>query len=190
MRVRRMVIRMARQREDGGVTYQILEVPVDDPRAVALRAALDEDLDRRYGPLNRDEPDDIAAARVEALRVAPEEVVSTWIATTDDVPVGHVMLRRLGSEWELKRLIVTSAARGRGIGRALTERVIDRAREGGAQRVILQTGAPQPESIALYISLGFTPTPVYEPYRATMPNSLCFELGLDPVPLDSLIARS
>lgn len=172
------------------MTYQILEVPVDDPRAARLRAALDEDLDRRYGPLNREEPADIKAARVEALRVAPEEVVATWIAVTEDVPVGHVMLRRLGSEWELKRLIVTSAARGRGIGRALTERVIARAREDGAPRVILQTGAPQPESIALYTSLGFTPTPVYEPYRATMPNSLCFELRLAAGPLDSLIAQS
>lgn len=165
------------------MTYQILEVPVDDPRAAALRAALDEDLERRYGPLNRDEPAHIKAARIEALRVAPEEVVSTWIAVTDDAPVGHVMLRRLGSEWELKRLIVTAAARGRGIGRALTERVIDRARAEDARRVILQTGAPQPESIALYTSLGFTPMPVYEPYRATMPNSLCFELRLAPSPL-------
>ncbi|WJL94230.1 GNAT family N-acetyltransferase [Microbacterium sp. ET2] len=172
------------------MTYQILEVAVDDSRAAMLRAALDEDLGRRYGPLNRDEPADVAAARIEALRITPDEVVSTWIAITDDGPVGHVMLRRLGSEWELKRLIVTSAARGRGIGRALTERVIERARQGGAQRVILQTGVPQPESIALYVSLGFTPTPVYEPYRATMPNSLCFELTLDPRPLDRLIARS
>lgn len=172
------------------MTYQILEVDVDDPRAVMLRAALDEDLDRRYGPLNEDEPADVTAARIEALRVTPEQVVATWIAVVDDAAVGHVMLRRLGDDWELKRLIVTSPARGRGIGRALTKRVIERAREGGAVRVILQTGRPQPESIALYEDLGFRPIPVYEPYRATMPNSLCFALPLTPRPLDSLIGES
>lgn len=190
MRAVSAVIRMPQHREDVRVTYQILEVALDDPRATSLRAHLDDDLDRRYGPLNRDEPAEVAAARIEALRVAPDDVVSTWIALLDDEPAGHVMLRRLGVEWELKRLVVTSGARGRGIGRALTHRVIDRAREGGARRLILQTGAPQPESIALYSSLGFTPIPVYEPYRATMPNSLCFELRLDPRPLDRLIAQS
>ncbi|WP_322410494.1 GNAT family N-acetyltransferase [Microbacterium invictum] len=165
------------------MTYQILEVDLDDPRAAMLRGVLDDDLGRRYGPLNQDEPADVTAARIEALRVTPAQVVATWIAVLDETAVGHVMLRRLGTEWELKRLIVTPGARGRGIGRALSERVIKRAREEGANRVILQTGKPQPESIALYEDLGFTSIPVYEPYRATMPNSLCFALPLVQDPL-------
>lgn len=161
------------------MTYQILEVAYDDPRAVALRSVLDEDLDRRYRPLHPDEPAEVAAARAAALRVAPDEVVATWIALVDETPVGHVMLRRLGAEWELKRLVVASDARGLGIGRALTQKAIARARDAGAERMILQSGPAQPESIALYAGMGFTPIPVYEPYRETMPNSLCFELRLD-----------
>ena len=118
----------------------------------------------------------MAEERAEALAVHEDEVVATFLALdVDGTALGHVMLRRLGEEWELKRLIVTAAARRRGVGRALTGAVVARAREGGARRVILQSGRMQPESLALYAGAGFTPIPVYEPYVATMPDSLCFE---------------
>lgn len=157
---------------------RIVEVAFDDDRARALRAALNEDLNTRYGS-GRSEPPEVTAARREALRVHPEQLVVTLLALDeDDTPLGHVMLRRLGDDWELKRLIVATDARRSGVARALTQSVIDRARDRGAARVILQTGSRQPESIALYTSAGFTPIPVYEPYVATMPNSLCFELPL------------
>jgi GNAT superfamily N-acetyltransferase len=161
---------------------RIEEVASDDARARGMRKLLDADLDARYGPVDAGEPAEVTAARREALRVRPADVVATWLAIDDDSgdPLGHVMLRRLPhadapAEWELKRLVVTDAARRRGVGRALTRAVLDRARADGARRVILQTGAPQPESIALYAAQGFTPIPVYEPYVATMPDSLCFE---------------
>jgi GNAT superfamily N-acetyltransferase len=164
------------------VGVRIEEVAVDDERARAMRALLDAELHARYGPVEAGEPAEVTDARREALRVHPDDVVATWLALDDagDQPLGHVMLRRLpreegAAEWELKRLIVTDAARRRGVGRALTAAVLERARAGGARRVILQTGAPQPESIALYTAAGFTPIPVYEPYIATMGGSLCFE---------------
>lgn len=157
---------------------QVVAVPFDDARAVALRAILTADLDARYGSAEP-EPAAIANARAEALRVHPEQLVATLLAVTDaGDAVGHVMLRRLGSDWEIKRLIVAPEARGAGAGRRLVQTAIDLSRKGGAARVILQTGSAQPESLALYRSLGFTPIPVYEPYVATMPNSLCFELVL------------
>jgi GNAT superfamily N-acetyltransferase len=159
------------------VGVRVDEVAADDERAVAMRSLLDADLHARYGPANADEPPEVTAARREALRVHPGDVVATLLAVDDatDEVLGHVMLRRLGEEWELKRLIVAAGARRRGIGRILTEAVVERARDGGARRVILQTGAPQPESIALYTGAGFVPIPVYEPYVATMGSSLCFE---------------
>jgi GNAT superfamily N-acetyltransferase len=161
------------------VGVRIEEVPVDDPRAVALRGMLDDELDARYGSLTAGEPPELTAARDEALRVHPAEVVATFLAVDGDVALGHAMLRRLGAEWELKRLIVPPHARRRGVGRALTDAVLERARAGGARRVILQTGEPQPESVSLYRASGFTPIPVYEPYVATMPESLCFERVLE-----------
>ena len=127
----------------------------------------------------RDSADDspeIAAKREAALAVHPEQVVATLLAIdADDTPLGHVILRRLGEEWELKRLIVVPAARRRGVGSALTAMVVDLARRGGARRVILQSGRMQPESLHMYAAAGFTPIPVYEPYIETMPRSICFE---------------
>ncbi|WP_279365897.1 GNAT family N-acetyltransferase [Microbacterium testaceum] len=156
--------------------FRIEKVDVDDPRAVALRAALDADLDERYRDADADDTPEVAAKRGEALAVHPEQVVATLLALdADDTPLGHVILRRLGEEWELKRLIVVPAGRRRGIGTALTATVVDLARRGGAHRVILQSGRMQPESLRVYAAAGFTPIPVYEPYVETMPRSLCFE---------------
>jgi GNAT superfamily N-acetyltransferase len=159
------------------VSIRLREVAVDDPRAVAMRELLDEDLHARYASINEGESVERAAARRAALHTPDDQIAATWIAVDDDgETVGHVMLRRLGAEWELKRLIVAPNGRRRGVGTALTLAVIDRARHEGARRVILQTGDPQPESIALYVAAGFTPIPVYEPYAETMANSRCFEL--------------
>lgn len=160
-------------------TFRISSVELDDPRATELRDLLDGELDERYRDREADAPPELAEARTEALRIHPEQVVATLLAIDDDArALGHVMLRRLGDEWELKRLVVADAARGRGVGRALVAEVVAIAREGGARRVILQTGEPQHESLGLYRSMGFTPIPVYEPYAETMPRSLCFELLL------------
>lgn len=157
---------------------EIVAVPHDDPRAALLRDTLDDELNLRYGSAEP-EPPAVSAARADALRVHSDQLVATLLAVTDDgQAVGHVMLRRLGEEWELKRLIVAVEARGAGTGRRLVQAVIDRARAGGATRIVLQTGPAQPESLALYRSFGFTPIPVLEPYVATMPDSLCFALAL------------
>lgn len=157
---------------------EIVAVPHDDRRAALLRDALDEELDARYHSADP-EPPDLTVARAEALRVHPEQIIVTLLAIAGEgEAVGHVMLRRLGEEREVKRLIVAGEARGAGVGRRLMRAAIDRAREDGASRVILQTGAAQPESLVLYRSLGFAPIPVYEPYVATMPDSLCFALDL------------
>ena len=158
--------------------FRLESVTVDDPRAVELRGILDDDLDERYRDADADDTPEVAAKRAAALAVHPDQIVATLLALdadADDTPIGHVMLRRLGDEWELKRLIVRDTARRRGVGQALTAEVVDLARRGGAARVILQSGRMQPESLRMYAASGFTPIAVYEPYVETMPRSLCFE---------------
>ncbi|WES63673.1 GNAT family N-acetyltransferase [Microbacter sp. GSS18] len=157
---------------------EIVSVAHDDDRGARLRDALDAELDARYHS-DDPEPPDVTAARAEAMRVHPDQLVVTLLAVTaDGEAVGHAMVRRLGDDWELKRLVVATDLRGTGVGRRLVQAAIDRARAGGAPRMILQTGPAQPESVALYRSFGFTPIPVYEPYIATMPDSLCFAVAL------------
>ncbi len=62
---------------------------------------------------------------------------------------------------EIKRLYVAPIARGSGLGRALVEQIISRAREMGYRTLLLDTLPFMKEAQALYVSLGFKPTPAY-----------------------------
>ena len=151
----------------------------EDPRGVVLRARMDEEMHERYGDSRPDEDPAVTEARDRSLAVDPATVITSLLALDEDgEPLGHIAVRRLGDDIELKRLIVLAAARGKGAASALlaeSERV---GREHGAARLILQTGDKQPEAVALYEKTGWTPIPVYEPYAATMPWSFCFEKAL------------
>lgn len=62
-------------------------------------------------------------------------------------------------ELEFRMLSTTPAARGRGIGEALTRAVLDRARELGARRVVLCSLDAMEAAHRLYARLGFTRLP-------------------------------
>ena len=58
---------------------------------------------------------------------------------------------------EIKRMYVADQFRGRGFARAMLTWLEDTARAGGVRTLVLETGAPQPEAIALYASSGYLP---------------------------------
>jgi len=64
--------------------------------------------------------------------------------------------------WELKRLWVRSEGRGLGLGRALTQGVLDRAAAAGRKAVYLDT-VPGAMTAAhrLYLDMGFVPCAAY-----------------------------
>lgn len=60
---------------------------------------------------------------------------------------------------EIGKMAVEEAQRGRGIGRKLLARVIERARERGAKRLYLESSTRLPNAVHLYESQGFTHLP-------------------------------
>ncbi|MBP2459063.1 GNAT superfamily N-acetyltransferase [Clavibacter michiganensis] len=91
---------------------------------------------------------------------------------------------------ELKRVFVTDAARGLGVGRALLVAAEDRARALGAHAMRLETGLPQTAAIAMYERGGYRHVPRFGPY-AEDPTSVCMERDLrrDPGPVPRWILR-
>ncbi len=78
------------------------------------------------------------------------------LAFHDDQPAGLLMLKRLSDETcEMNRMFVRDAARGWGVGRALVERLKERAREMGFTSMVLSALPRHHEALALYENIGF-----------------------------------
>jgi putative acetyltransferase len=80
---------------------------------------------------------------------------------------------------EVKRMYVRPAWRGRGLSRLLLAAVERHAATRGLSSLRLETGARQPEAIALYRSNGYREIPAYPPYDED-PLSLCFAKEILP----------
>jgi ribosomal protein S18 acetylase RimI-like enzyme len=82
-------------------------------------------------------------------------------------PAGFVAWRTLPASiaphaWELKRLWVRPNGRGLGLGRALTQAVLDRAVAAGCKAVFLDTvPASMDAAYRLYLQMGFEPCVPY-----------------------------
>ncbi len=87
------------------------------------------------------------------------------LAENEGTPVGVVALQPLDEEGvcEMKRLYVQPAHRGRGIGRALGQRVLEEARRRGYDAMRLDTVASMTAARRLYRSLGFEDRSAYYP---------------------------
>ncbi len=78
------------------------------------------------------------------------------LAESDGQAVGCVALRRHDARTcEMKRMYVKPEHRGRGVGRALGERIIHEAKRKGYQSMVLDTEVSLKTAQQLYDSLGF-----------------------------------
>ena len=85
------------------------------------------------------------------------------LAEENGIFVGCIGLRRFAEDvGEVKRLYVSPAGRGRGVGRFLVEGVQAAAKRVGYTRLVLDTLPSMEDAQKLYASMGFNPT---APYR-------------------------
>ena len=160
-----------------GTTVRV--VGGDDADALALFARQQAELADRYG-----EPDagSFDAAGLLAVLVVHEDGVAVAcvalrdVSGTPDGRGGH----HEPSTGEVKRLFVAPGHRGRGHARAVMRAAHEHAAASGLRHLVLETGTRQPESIDLYLGLGYRPIESYGHYAGDA-LSRCFAIDL-PAP--------
>lgn len=145
-----------------------------DPREPAVRALVETHLafGRAMTP-----PEDAHALEVEELL---EPGLTLFAAQSEGVVLGVGALKEIDAEQgELKTMHTAERARGRGVGRAMLDRLLAEARARGLRRVSLETGAMDAflPARSLYLAAGFTPCAPFGDYR-TSPNSVYLSLDL------------
>ena len=149
--------------------------PFEASDAVALRAELADELNRRYR--GDSEPG--------AKPTSSDSPVFLIARDQSGRALGCGGLRALGAaEAEIKRMFVRPEARGLGLGRRLLDALEEHAHLRGWRCLRLETGEAQPEAIALYRRAGYVPIPCFGAYAHT-PRSRCFERHLPPRDGDS-----
>jgi ribosomal protein S18 acetylase RimI-like enzyme len=117
---------------------------------------------------------DRVLAALPSPYVAPDG--GMWVAWAGDDPLGCVALHAISTDvGELKRVYVKPDARGRGVGRRLTERAILEARARGYSRLRLGTQNTAIPAQRLYESLGFRRIDAYR--EGDFGNVVFYELS-------------
>ena len=146
----------------GALHDMAVEAP-DRPDVVALIEASDAYSLERYPPEGHFGTD------IAGLK-SPN--VSFVVARRDSVAEGCGALKRFDdATGELKRIFVSDAARGLGLGRRIMARLEAMAAEGGVKRLYLETGPLNTEAVAMYRRLGYAECGPFADYVAN-PYSL------------------
>lgn len=141
------------------LAVRLQEVAIDSPAARALVAEVQQEYVARYGG-------------EDATPMRPDEFAppggTFLIAWEGEEPLGCAGLRRHDDGVsEIKRMYVRPGHRRRGVARLMLSALEDWARRRGYRRMVLESGAAQPEAIALYTSAGYEPVEGYGHYRCS-----------------------
>lgn len=146
--------------------WRIRMVDRHDPVADVLIGELDADLDHRYADENSN-PDAPPVPHYRETDIVRAAVVET----SDGEPAGCGLLIRpadvleRSTTGELKHIYVRPGFRGRRLAELILDTFVDYARRIGLHRLILITGTPQPEALALYRRTGWRLIPAYGGWR-------------------------
>lgn len=153
---------------------RITEEPFDGPTGSALLAAQARELAERYD-----------GSPVPGL--TPTSELTVFLVARDarsGEAVGcGALLAHTPETVEIQRMYVTAPARRRRLGREI---LIALEREAALRHFVtvrLATGDRQPESIALYESGGYRPTPGWGEHAGD-PRVRCYERDITPSPAD------
>jgi GNAT superfamily N-acetyltransferase len=128
----------------------------EDPDALALVAAMEDEVVSRYGPVRSER-----TSLVDAGELAPPGGAFV-VLTVDGRAVAGGGVRRLEEGVaEIKRMYVLPEARGQGLGRTLLRALEAAAAELGYDRVRLDTVVELAAALALYRGAGYEPIPNY-----------------------------
>lgn len=111
---------------------------------------------------------------------------NVFIALLNGKPVGTCALQVHDAlTCELTKMAVDTRAQGNGIGFLLGTTLIDKARERGFHRIILEGNTKMKASILLYRKLGFSEVPFSKVEQSAASHERCnivMELTLSPLP--------
>jgi putative acetyltransferase len=142
-------------------------IAIDDPRRDDVRRLLEQH--RRFAS---------SVMPPEGVHVLapddPQDENVTWFSVrVGGELLGIGALKELDAEHaELKSMHTAAAARGRGVARALVDRLLAEAAARGIRRVSLECGAGEAfvPARSLYAGAGFVPCGPFGGYRATPDN--------------------
>jgi GNAT superfamily N-acetyltransferase len=142
-----------------GTPVTLRAVPYDDPVAALLVGRVQQEYVDRYGG-----PDEAAVDPAEFL--PPEGLF--LVAEVDGAPAACGAWRVYPPGGiEIKRVYVEPAFRRRGLAQLLVAALERSAAAAGHDTVVLNTGDRQPEAIALYTDLGYSPVSGYGVYACS-----------------------
>ena len=157
------------------------EIAVDDPRAADVRALIEH---HHEWATAQTPPEDAHALDIDGL-LDPSVTLISLRDAGELLGIGAI--KQLDADHvELKSMHTAEAARGRGVARAILDRLLSMAAELGARRVSLETGSMESFAAArsLYEGAGFAECEPFGDYNPSR-NSTFMTLYLDGSHLDS-----
>lgn len=139
-----------------------LSFAIEDPRSAEVRGILERHLAfaNTHSP-----PEDVHALDLDGLCNA---AVTLFGCRIDGELLAVGAIKELsGRHAELKSMHTVAEARGRGLGRAMVERLLGEARRRGYERVSLETGTMDAfvPARTMYAAVGFEPCGPFADHR-------------------------
>lgn len=152
------------------MSFEITEVAPDSPEAVELIRELDAHLWTHPYPLQSRH-----AFSVDKLL---HERVVFFVTRYDGQLAGCGGIKMFGADYgEVKRMFVRPQFRGKGLGKAMLQRLAEYARSRDANLLRLETGIYEVEAIGLYEGWGFQRRAPFGEYVED-PMSVYFEKSI------------